>query len=117
MKSSALSLEVVNQISYSTRLSGLSKLNETIIPIESNSVYEALFMKFSNFYPSAFDINIDGMVIPPPVPSSVITIYSGFSFSLSSIMIATANPEFSIFLTFFTNVHSPLSAMKNAAWA
>lgn len=73
-------------------------------------------MKANNFYPSALEINMEGIEIPPPVPSSVITIDSGFSFSLSSIIIATAYPAFSMFLTFLTNVQSPLSAKKNAEW-
>jgi len=69
-------------------------------------------MNETNFLPSLFDISNDGIRIPAPEPSSDMTTES-ISSSELSITTATATPAYSIFLTFYTNEHPPLSAIIN----
>jgi len=58
------------------------------------------------------ETSIDGILIPAPVPSSDMTI-EVISSSNSSIIMATAAPDSSAFLTFYTNEQFPLSASTN----
>jgi hypothetical protein len=68
------------------------------------------------FIPSDLLISIEGILIPAPEPSSDIATYL-MSSSDESITIPTAPPASSIFLTFVTKLHPPLSARTKGALA
>ena len=71
----------------------------------------AVFKKFLNNWPSFLLINIEGILIPAPDPSSDIIISLTLLLE-SSIITAKLPPAFSMFLTLVTNEHPPLSTKK-----
>ena len=69
------------------------------------------FKKSLSIYPSFFPINMAGILMPVPVPSSDMITLLMSSFE-SSMITAKLPPAFSIFLTFVTKVQWPLSTRK-----
>lgn len=77
-----------------------------------SSIYS--YSPVKNFFkisPSFLPMSIEGILIPAPVPSSLMITLFTFS-TVLSITTARLPPALSIFLTFVANVQLPLSTKK-----
>ncbi len=111
MKSNALSLVDVYQSSHLTLLSWFLKTNSAESEALAATSAGYLSRKSFKIWPSFLPINIAGILIPVPVPSSLMMTLL-ISSKESSMMTARLPPARSMLRTLVTNVQCPRSTRK-----